>query len=54
MSKPLKRKKEKVPKISEEEYAAYIALLKSEQLPPSSEENANKHFNFSEASKSGK
>ena len=28
MSKPLKSKKEKVPKLTEEQYAAYISTLK--------------------------
>ena len=34
MSKGMKNKKNKVPKINEEEYAAYIALLKEEEKTP--------------------
>ena len=39
MSKPSKSKKEKVPKITEEEYMAYLSALKSssEQQPPTVE-----------------
>jgi len=33
MSKPLKHKKDKVPKITEEEYAAYVRALKEESCP---------------------
>ena len=33
MSKPLKHKKDKVPKITEEEYAAYVRALKEETSP---------------------
>lgn len=34
MSKSMKSKKNKVPKINEEEYAAYISLLKEEEKTP--------------------
>lgn len=34
MSKGMKNKKNKVPKINDEEYAAYIALLKEEGKTP--------------------
>lgn len=44
MSKPLKSKKEKVPKLTEEQYAAYISTLKgmeeSGKETQSSKENA--------------
>ena len=44
MSKVQKSKKEKVPKITEEEYASYIAALKDENkesLPPPKTDGAN-------------
>lgn len=44
MSKVQKAKKEKVPKITEEEYASYIAALKDERkesLPPPKTDGAN-------------
>ena len=44
MSKAQKNKKEKVPKITEEEYAKYIAALKEENkepLPPPKTDGAN-------------
>ena len=44
MSKAQKNKKEKVPKITEEEYAKYIAGLKEESkepLPPPKTDGAN-------------
>lgn len=34
MSKPSKQKKNKVPKITEEEYAAYVSALKGGQSSP--------------------
>ena len=34
MSKPLRHKKDKVPKITEEEYAAYVRGLKGELNTP--------------------
>ena len=42
MSKPLKHKKNKVPKITEEEYAAYVRALKEETSPEPKETTAGK------------
>lgn len=38
MAKPLKQKKDKVPKITEEEYTAYLTSLKARDNPELGEE----------------
>ena len=38
MTKPLKQKKDKVPKITEEQYTAYLTSLKARDNPEGSED----------------
>ena len=42
MGKPIKNKKNKVPKITEEQYAAYLTFLKGEEQPKSEGEQTVK------------
>ncbi len=42
MGKPIKIKKNKVPKITEEEYAAYLTFLKGEEQPKTEAEQTGK------------
>lgn len=48
MSKSMKNKKNKVPKINEEEYAAYIALLKEGKKTPTELGKTRKTVSFAD------
>ena len=45
MSKCMKRKKNKVPKITEEQYVAYVSALKSSAEKPTLSEKSEKREN---------